>query len=161
MVWFITFRVTVCEISMVEISENCWVTKKIIKLCIFKGWYLANWSSKSSNSLHFLGELNKLYQMHVNILSKLWLIFCWHQQKIQKMSHFLLFNDHNLESKHDNYMNDPSFSLAFWALSVGIFHFCISKSSKFSSMGSLPPLYYVPVCKIYTFTCQILSSLVT
>ena len=47
-------------------------------------------------------ELNKIFQMHVNILSKLWLIFCWHQRKTQKMSHYWHLNDHNLDSKHDN-----------------------------------------------------------
>ena len=48
---------------------------------------------------HFLEELNKIFQMHLNILSKLGLIFCCHQQKIQKIR---LFNDNNFEKKHDN-----------------------------------------------------------
>ena len=42
----------------------------------------------------------------------------------------------------------PFFSSTLWVLFVGIFHFCISKPSKFSSMGS-PPLHYVLVCKIH------------
>ena len=48
-VWLISFRVTVHEISSVEIQKNCWVSQKIMKLCIFKGWYLANGSSESNN----------------------------------------------------------------------------------------------------------------
>ena len=73
-----------------------------MKLSIFKGWYLANGILESNNPWHFLKVLNKIFQMHVNIFSKLLLIFCWHQQKIQKMSYFWHFNDHNLGSKHDN-----------------------------------------------------------
>ena len=46
------------------------------------------------------------------IFSKLWLIFCWHQQKLQKMSHFWHFNDHNCRSKH-NKTNVPFFHLLF------------------------------------------------
>ena len=48
MVWLIGFGVTVREISSVEASKMCWVSKKIIKLCIFSGWYLANGSSEQS-----------------------------------------------------------------------------------------------------------------
>ena len=69
--------------------------QKIMELCNFKGWCLASGSSESSNPQYFLKKLNKIFQMHVNILSKLWLIFYWHQQKIQKLSHFWRFNDHN------------------------------------------------------------------
>ena len=91
--------------------------------------YLANASSESSNPHHFLRELNKIFQLRVNILSKLWLILCCHQQKIQNTSHF------------------------WWALSVGIFHFCISRTSKPSSMGSLPRCIMFWSVK-YTFTRQ-------
>ena len=52
--------------------------------------------SKMAHFLYFLltpkpiilKELDKIFQMHLNILPKLWLIFCCHQQKIQKMIHF-------------------------------------------------------------------------
>ena len=33
-------------------------------------------------------EPNKVCHVHTNILAKLWLIFCFNQQKIQRMSHF-------------------------------------------------------------------------
>ena len=49
--------------------------------------------------------------MHVNNLSILWLIFCWHQEKKQKMSHLWHFNDHNSRCKRDNKTNDPIFSI--------------------------------------------------
>ena len=37
-------------------------------------------------------------------------IFCCHQQKTQKISHFGHFNDNNFGSKHDTETNDPIFS---------------------------------------------------
>ena len=51
--------------------------------------------------------------MHINILYKLWLSFCWHQQKIQKMSIFWHFKDYNLGRKHDKWqmMIDPIFTI--------------------------------------------------
>ena len=97
--------------------------------------------------------------MHLNISLKLWLIFCCHQQKIVKMSHLWHFNDHNSESKHDNKTNDPIFSSTLWALSAVIFYFCISRPSKFNSMGS--PLYLL-VCKVHVYVLKMtLSSLLT
>ena len=32
--------------------------------------------------------LSEIFQVHLNVLPKLWLIFCFHQQNIQKMNHF-------------------------------------------------------------------------
>ena len=43
----------------------------------------------------------------------------------------------------------PFFSSTLWALSVGIFPFCISRPSKFNSIGSLLSLNYVLVCKTH------------
>ena len=97
------------------------------------------------------GELNRIYQifqMHLNILSKLWLICCWHQQKIQKWATFDIFITITREVNMITRQMTPFFLSTLWALSVCVFHFCISRSSKFSSMGSLPLLYYVLVCKI-------------
>ena len=78
MIWFIGFGVTVHK-----------STKNIPKSCIFKGCHLANDSSEPKNPNDFLKALNKIFQMHLYILPKLWLIFCCHQQKIQKL--FLTF----------------------------------------------------------------------
>ena len=58
---------------------------------------------------HFRKELNKIFQMNLTIFPKLWRILGCNQQKIQKMSHFWHFNDHNSGSKHDNQINDPIF----------------------------------------------------
>ena len=43
----------------------------------------------------FCKNSNKIFQLHLNVLPKLWLTFCCHQQRIQKMSHLRHFNDHN------------------------------------------------------------------
>ena len=54
------------------------------------------------------------------------------------------------------------FPCTLWALSVSTFNFCISRPSKFSSMGSLSPLHYVLVCKIHIYMPKMtLSSLLT
>ena len=41
------------------------------------------------------------------------------------------------------------------ASSFGIFHFCISRPTKFSSMGSLPHLHSVLICKIHIYMSKI------
>ena len=48
--------------------------------------------------------------------------------------------------------NDPFFSSALWALSVAIFHFCISRPSKFSFAESLSCIMFWSVK--YIFTCK-------
>ena len=53
--------------------------------------WLTNGNSKTNWPCHFLKELKKILQVHLNVLPKLWLIFCCRQQKIQNMSHFLTF----------------------------------------------------------------------
>ena len=68
--------------------------------------------------------------MHLNILPKLWLTFGSQQQKIQKMSHFWRFHDHNSRCKHDNQTNDPIFviySLSSVHLYISFSHFSIFK----------------------------------
>ena len=49
MVWLIDIGVTVHEISRVEILKKLLSQKKITKLCIFKGQYLANGRSEFNN----------------------------------------------------------------------------------------------------------------
>ena len=46
--------------------------------------------------------INQIFPVHLNILPKLWLIFCCYQEKIWKMRHFWHFKDHNSGSKHHN-----------------------------------------------------------
>ena len=105
------FSVTVCEIMRVEILEKLLSQQKIPKFCIFKGLHLANNGWEPNNPYHFLKKLNEIFQMHLNILSKLWLIVCCHQEQIQNMSYFRHFNDHNSGGKHGNQTNDPIFKI--------------------------------------------------
>ena len=83
------------------------------------------------------------------------------------MTNFLLASAKNTKnepflSKHDNQTNDPIFYVYSLSSTIGIFHFCISRPSKFSSMGLLPPLHYVLVCKIHIYMRKItLSNLLT
>ena len=72
----------------------------ILEILYFQGLTSCYGSSEPNNPQHFLKELNKIFQMHLNILLKLWLNFCCHHQKIQ-MRHFGHFNDHNPSSKQD------------------------------------------------------------
>ena len=71
--------------------RNCWISKRFLKSCIFKGWYLANSSSEPNNPWHFVKEWNKIFQMHLNNLPKLWIMFCCCQQKNTKDRPFLTF----------------------------------------------------------------------
>ena len=88
--------------------------------------------------------------------------FCCYEQKIQKMNHLLHFNEHTSSSKHLNLTNGPIFLIYSLRSIRRHFHFCVSRHSKFSSMGSPPPLHYVLVCKIQIYIPKmILPSLLT
>ena len=65
--------------------------QKLPKPCIFNSWHLVNGSSESKTPYYFLKERSNIFQVHLNILPKLWLIFCCHQQKLQKKLPFLTF----------------------------------------------------------------------
>ena len=82
------------QLKIQEFVNFCWLTD----------------SSTNGKTIPFPKELNKISQAHLNMLLKLWLIFCCHQQKMQKISHFWRCNDHNSGgSKHDKCTNDPVF----------------------------------------------------
>ena len=135
--------------------EGRYITKllgqKKKRNCIFKGWHLANGSSDPNNPQNILKEVNKMFQMSLNVLSKLLLILCCHQQKIQKLTQFSHFNDHEtLEVNMITRQMTPFFSSTLWVLSFGIFHFCISRTSKLNSMASSLCFMYWPVK--YTLT---------
>ena len=51
-------------------------------------WYLTSSNSKNLLTIPFLKKLNKMFQVHLNILPKLWLIFCCYQQKIWKIKNY-------------------------------------------------------------------------
>ena len=78
--------------------------------------------------------------MHLSILT-----FCCHQLKIQKMGHFLILVSESSSIKNMiTKKMTPFFSSTLWALSVCMFHFCISRPSKFSSLC----LIFVLISKI-------------
>ena len=85
-------------------------------------------------------------------MSKLWLIFCWHQPKIQKMIHFWHFNDHNLGSKHDNLTNDPIFSTCSLSSIRWYISFLHFKTFKIQFYGSLPSLPKMTLSSLLTRT---------
>ena len=69
------------------------------------------------------------------ILSKLWQFFCCYQQK-KNNPFFNILKTITLGVNMITRQMTPFFSCTLWALSAGIFHFCISRPSKFSSIGS-------------------------
>ena len=93
----------------------------------------------------------KFFQMHLNILPKL--ILCCHLEQIKKWAIFDILLAVALEVNMITRQMTPFLLSTFWALCVGIFHFCISRPSKFTSMGFHPWIMFLFVK--YTFTCQI------
>ena len=93
----------------------------------------------------------KFFQMHLNILPNL--ILCCHLEKIKKWAIFDILMTVTLEVNMITRQMTPFLSSTFWALSVGIFHFCISRPSKFTSMEFHSCIMFLFVkC---TFRCQI------
>ena len=70
--------------------------------------------------------------MHLNIFPKLSLI----SRKYKKLAIFDISETITLRVNIIHRQMTPFFSPNLWALSVGIFHFCFSRPSKFNSMGS-------------------------
>ena len=96
-------------------------------------------------------------------MPKLWLIFCCHQQKIQKMSHFWHFHDHNSRNKYDNWTWWPHFFVYFSSSFVSFWYisFMHFKTFKIQFHG-VCPLHYVLACKIHIYLPKMtLSSLLT
>ena len=89
--------------------------------------------------------------MHLSILPKLLVILCCHQLKIQKMTDFWHFNDHNYAITHDNFTNNAVsliYSLRFILFCILFLHFKTFETQ----FHEVPLLHCVLVCK-YTFTC--------
>ena len=142
--------------SRVKISEKLLRQQKIPKSCIFNIWHLDNCTLEPNNSFRFPKVLNDIFQIHLNIFFQTVPVFCCcccccccHLQKIKKKkNHLWHFHDHISGSTHD--ANNPIFLSTLWALSVCIFHFCISRPSKFSSLPS-SLLDYDLICKIHIY----------
>ena len=85
----------------------------------------------------------------------LFCIFWWQQKIIHSLGEKFKCNWKIFLSKLDNQTNDP----IFWTPSVGTFHFCILRSSKFSSMRSplcfmfwsVKSQFYMPKMTISSF----------
>ena len=95
--------------------------------------------------------LNKIFQMHLRFLPRLWL-------KIQKMSHLWHFNYNNFGNKHDNYTNEPIFVIYSFTSSPWYISFLHLKTFNIQFHMESPFLYYVPVCKIYIYMTKTTPS---
>ena len=87
--------------------------------------------------------------MHFITLPNLWLTFCW-LNKIQKISHFWHFNDHNSRIKHDKQTNDPTF-LSYFLGSICWYISCLHFKSFKIQFNRVPWLQYILVCKIQIY----------
>ena len=88
-------------------------------------------------------------------------MYCCHQQKIQKMSHFW-HKDHNTGNKYDNLTNNAIYfiySLSSIRWYISFLHF---KTFKIQFHGIIT-LHYVQACKIHIYTPRktLLSLLIT
>ena len=80
--------------------------------------------------------------MNVNILPKLYLIFCCHQQKIQNMSHFWHFDYHNLETTLPNLIVGEGYNTKFFKIDITHFHLWTTHQTKiFTEILICPRLY--------------------
>ena len=102
------FSITVPEGAVRSCSIKIFVMEKFAN---FTGWQLcqshigailvSNWEENMNPNIH--------NQMHLNILPKLWLSFCCHQQKTQKANHFWHFMTKTLGVNMITKQNDPFF----------------------------------------------------
>ena len=138
MIWLIGFRVPTDAMLRVEISKRFLVQQKIPKSCIFKGWHLANGNSESNNSWHFLKVLIEIFQWLVKFYSNCDWFFAVISRKYKKWAICDILITTNLGVNTITRQMTPFFSSILWFLSIGIFHFCISRPSKFNSIGVHP-----------------------
>ena len=116
-----------------NIIKNCRVGKNY-RNPVFSRVHYATDNPEANILRHFLKDLKKIFQIHVNISPKLWLIFCCHLQKTQQMSNFWHSNNYNSMGKNDNELtNNPIFIIYYLS---SIFQFWISRPSKFSPTGN-------------------------
>ena len=120
--------------------------------------YLTNGKFKVYQPYHLLEELNRIFQVHLNILPKLWLTFCCYRQICEKWAIFCILKAITLGV---NEITDPIFLI----YSLDSIRCCILflyfKTFKIQFHG-VPPLHYVLVCKIHIyFPKKTFSSLLT
>ena len=124
MLWIIGFWATISNVSIFENKGFRYFLLTQQFFWYFYHQYLTHVNSKAYWTYHFLKELRNIFQVHLNILSKLGLSFCY-QQKIQQMSHFWSLMTINLGVNIITKQITPFFSSTLWALSVVTSHFCI------------------------------------
>ena len=123
-----------------KIQMFCWVSNFLY----IYSQYFTKGNSKAYWTYHFLKELNKIFQVHLNILLKLWLIFCCYHQKIQERAIFDTLIAVTLGVNMIARQITPLISF------IQI-HFCIWRPSKFTSVGCT--LYIMLWSPKYAFTC--------
>ena len=138
MLWIIGFWATISKMSTLENARLWYFFAESVVFLYFYPQYLTNRNSKAYQPYHFLKELSKIFQVHLNILPKLWLIFCC-CRKQKKLAIFDILVTITLGVNMDTRPMSPFFSSTFWALFISVFHFCISRSSKFKSIWSPRP----------------------
>ena len=139
MLWIIGFCATITRMPTIENTEFqyffWWLSRFLFHISTLN--VSMNGNSKAHQPYYFLKEINMIFQAHLNILPKLWLIFGRQQQKLQKLGHFGYFNDHNSwNTTLDSQTNEPIFLiylLSFFRWYISFLHF---KSSKVNFMGS-------------------------
>ena len=97
--------------------------QKIWKTYIFKGCHLSNCGSEPNNPHNFLTELNEIFLAVTNKKYSKWVILDILMTRSPRVNMIIR-------------QMTPFFSSSLEAPSVVIFHSCISKPSKFSSMRS-------------------------
>ena len=92
---------------------------------------------------HFLKKFKQIFQVHLNIAQSVTILIC------KKWSISDIFMTITLGVNRIIRQMTPFFSSTFWAVSVAQFHCYISRSSRFSFMGS--PSAWFLVCKIQIY----------
>ena len=103
-------------------EKKCWVNKELVKSFIFKWWQFANGRSELHKPPYFV---NKTFQMHLNILPKLF--FSVFSRQYIKWAIFDILMTITLGVNVTIQMTSI-FSCTLWILYVDIFHFCTSKT---------------------------------
>ena len=122
---------------------NPWKYRILVFFCLLSS--VINISSSSISctvtpkpgnyTIFWKNSIKSIFQVYLDILLKLWLILCCHQQKIQKMNHFWHFNDYNSGAVHNSRTKASIFlicSLGFVRRYISFPHF---KTFKIKSLG--------------------------
>ena len=140
-VWLIGFGVSLCETFWVEVSKKLLeAAKKHQNHLLSRDNILLMVAQNPINPWHFLKELNAIFSPNCD-----W-CFAVISRKCKKWEIFDILITMIEGVKMTTRQMIPFFSSTFWAVFPGIFHFYISRPSKFNSMGC--PLHFLLVCKM-------------